>query len=141
MRLPLTLGVLAVLVIAVFGSVLAETLHGMDACPMQSYDQKTGPTTMWYKLVTACDDHPAQEIYHNVRLQVFDWDDWEWDETFNPIFAESQYNVDWSAASRFREVEAFQGLLCYRIRSHHYVIEGDKGYYTDASTYSWGDCY
>lgn len=126
--------------------VWANDAHAPGACPAQSWDQKTGPTTLWWKALTACNDHPADEIQHSVFLQQFDWNSWTWSEEYLwAIYWTSQYDTDWVAVSRYREVEEDggygPGYNCYRIRTHHFVVEWDKRLMSDGNSHSWGWCY
>ena len=129
-----------------FQQVWASGEHEPGACPMQSWDNKTGPNEIWWKAVTACNDHPAEELQHSVFLQEFDWNTWTWREEYiYPIRWRSRDDADWIANSDFREVEPGGGLACYRIRTHHFVVEWSKGnpppLIEGKNSYSLAQCY
>ena len=135
--LVLLLGVL------VAAEVLAAGDHAAGACPVGSWDNKTGANEIWWKAVTSCTDHPAEELVHDICLQVFDWNTWAWRDRYvwGVIFGESSYNSGFIAESRFRTVEDYRGLLCYRIRTYHRVIEHSKRLLGEGYSYSLGQCF
>lgn len=138
----LLIALLLLLGLLLVGQVWASGEHEPGACPMQSWDNKTGPNEIWWKTVTACNDHPAEELNHSVWLQEFDWNSWTWsEEKMWPIYWEAHDNTDWSAASRYREVEPGGGLKCYRIRTAHFVVEWSKMFVDNKNSYSLGQCY
>lgn len=121
-------------------SVLADAEHGEGACTGQSWSLNTGAGQFWWKVVTLCNDEPASEIAHNIRLQYFDWDSYTW-RTSLVIFSGSLLWVDFYATSRFRNVPSFNGMACYRIETYHRIIEWWKGAYSDGTSYSMQQCY
>lgn len=124
------------------GWALASSGHADGACPAQSWARKTGATELWWKVVTACNDHPAQELQHGVNLQIYTWGTATWhDIELVPIYYESQLNASWVATSRFRQVIPYLGIACYRIRTHHFVDEHTKGLHADGDSFSLQYCY
>lgn len=140
MRLTITITLLLGLSYLAFSSVFAAAGHSDGACLGQVWDQKTGPTTIWWKAVTTCNDHAAGELNHYVRLQYFDWGDHTWKDDV-PYLAANVYNDDFLADSRYWEVDTYVGLFCWRVRGHHFIVEREKSGFAEAETYSWGRCY
>jgi hypothetical protein len=118
----------------------ADSAHEPGACPSQSWSQKTGPEQIWYKVVTACNDHPAEELNFRAWLQYYDWEDARWRDWWG-LAGGGRLDTDFYAFSRYRDVLAYKGAACYRIRTHHYVLEWGKGSYSDGMSYSLSQCY
>lgn len=132
---------LAVLSLSV-GLVWAASDHGERACPAQSWDQKTGPSEIWWKAYTGCNDFPADLLQHQVYMQVWDWDEARWREmVIFSIFVSGADNASYLANSRYREVTPYLGIACYRVRVRHWVIEYEKGMQSKGDSYSLGQCY
>ncbi|OGO52188.1 MAG: hypothetical protein A2148_02900 [Chloroflexi bacterium RBG_16_68_14] len=130
----------------VVAGVEAADQHADDACPAQSWSLKTEPEQFWFKVVTACNDHPAQELEHIVFIQYFDWSAGQWvDHPGWPppfgTFGGSRLNTDFYGSSRYRQVTAYGGYACYRVRTKHWVIEWSKNWYREDESYSLGQCY
>lgn len=139
MRLWL-IGCLLVGVILLTSSVLAADEHEAQACPIQSWSQKTGPNEFWLKILTACNDHPAAELTHTGWLQYYDWDDLRWRSLLMAIGG-GRNDTDFFAQSRFRPVLEFGGMACYRVKTNHFVIEWYKDTYAEGTSYSTQQCY
>ncbi len=125
--------------------VWASGAHDYHACPEQSWDEKTGPSQFWWKTVTACNDHPAQELNYEGYLQKFVWTSpWSgyWRDSVLDIYGGAEFDSSWAAQSGFRPVEgAGGGLTCIRVRTHHFIVEWRKFWYRESDSYSWGQCY
>ena len=131
--------------------VSASTDHIAGSCPAQSWASQSGPTELWWKAITACNDHQASELQHAIYVQVYDWDGavtcepetlpcWR-DTTGIAVFSGSNYESWFLATSRYRQVTPYQGLACYRIRTHHFIVEPQKGLMSDGNSYSTQHCY
>ncbi len=118
----------------------ASNEHESGACPGQSWSQKTGPDELWYKAVTACNDHPAEELNHSVFLQYYDWEGGHW-EDWLIAFVGSSLNDDFYATSRYQDVLSYGGAACYRLRTHHFILEQRKFLYSEGVSYSPSQCY
>ena len=137
-----TILAVALLALVLLEQVWAANDHAAGACPAQSWDSKAGPDQFWWKALTSCNDHDAQELQHGINLQWFDWDDSLWKDRYvSPTFLESSLNTDFLAESRYRTVDTYYGLLCYRIRTYHSVFEHTKGFRSQGNSYSWSRCF
>jgi hypothetical protein len=144
-RLALALGLLLVGLL-LYETVWASGGHAVGACFGQSWDNKTGPDEIWWKTVTACNDHPAEELQFSVDFQTFNWDDWTWHGRVSPIFWHTSVNPSsFLADSGYRTVDPGGSMACYRIRVVHFAVEWTKGGLNnlslEAHSVSWGECY
>jgi hypothetical protein len=138
----LILLLVALLALAAFVRVVdAASDHADGACPVASWTNKTGPTTLWWKTVTACNDHISGELQHNVHVQIWDWDELRWKDVTFAVFVGSEYDVWFMGTSRYREVTPYGGAACYRIRTHHFVVEAEKYLMADGDSFSLQHCY